>query len=175
MRVEFFGDEVERIVEVDPLTGEILVERTEIDIYPGQALRHDRRQAARWRSATSQPSWKSGCSELECQGKLLEAAAAQAAHDVRPGDAAGDGLLRRRRELLDAPLAPTPGRAALDADGLLPGRLPAVRRRVAHLAAAGARHVRRRPIPQGRAGRARLPAALRARQPAADASTSSSA
>src|ERR687894_1350592 len=27
LRVEFFGDEVERIVDVDPLTGEILVER----------------------------------------------------------------------------------------------------------------------------------------------------
>ena len=29
LRVEFFGDEVERIAEVDPLTGEILAERTE--------------------------------------------------------------------------------------------------------------------------------------------------
>ena len=36
VRVEFFGDEVERIVEVDPLTGELLVERLEIDIYPAK-------------------------------------------------------------------------------------------------------------------------------------------
>ncbi len=36
VRIEFFGDEVERIVELDPLTGEILVERMEIDIYPAK-------------------------------------------------------------------------------------------------------------------------------------------
>ena len=36
IRVEFFGDEIERIVEVDPLTGEVLVTRTEIAIYPAK-------------------------------------------------------------------------------------------------------------------------------------------
>jgi len=34
IRIEFFGDEVERIVEVDPLTGEILGEKDEVRIYP---------------------------------------------------------------------------------------------------------------------------------------------
>ncbi|MEZ4505584.1 MAG: hypothetical protein R2848_06880 [Thermomicrobiales bacterium] len=36
VRIEFFGDEIERIVEVDPLTGELLVDRIEIDIYPAR-------------------------------------------------------------------------------------------------------------------------------------------
>ncbi|MBJ27994.1 MAG: excinuclease ABC subunit B [Chloroflexi bacterium] len=36
IRVEFFGGEVERIVELDPLTGEILSERDQIDIYPAK-------------------------------------------------------------------------------------------------------------------------------------------
>ena len=36
VRVEFFGDDVERIVELDPLTGEILSERSQIDIYPAK-------------------------------------------------------------------------------------------------------------------------------------------
>jgi len=36
VRIEFWGNEIERIVEVDPLTGEILNERTEIDIYPAK-------------------------------------------------------------------------------------------------------------------------------------------
>lgn len=36
IRVEFFGDEVERIVEVDPLTGEVLAERLDIAIYPAK-------------------------------------------------------------------------------------------------------------------------------------------
>jgi excinuclease ABC subunit B len=33
-RVQFFGDEVERIVEIDPLTGEVLAERKELNVYP---------------------------------------------------------------------------------------------------------------------------------------------
>ncbi len=36
VRVEFFGDDVERIVELDPLTGELLSERSQIDIYPAK-------------------------------------------------------------------------------------------------------------------------------------------
>jgi excinuclease ABC subunit B len=34
VRVDFFGDEVERIVEVDDLTGEVLAERQEVNVYP---------------------------------------------------------------------------------------------------------------------------------------------
>ena len=36
VRIEFWGDEVERIVELDPLTGEVLSERNDIDIYPAK-------------------------------------------------------------------------------------------------------------------------------------------
>jgi excinuclease ABC subunit B len=36
VRVEFFGDEIERIIEVDPLTGELLSEREHIGIYPAK-------------------------------------------------------------------------------------------------------------------------------------------
>ena len=36
IRIEFFGDEVERIVEIDPLTGEILGTRARVDIYPAK-------------------------------------------------------------------------------------------------------------------------------------------
>ena len=36
IRMEFWGDEVERIVEVDPLTGEILGAREWVDIYPAK-------------------------------------------------------------------------------------------------------------------------------------------
>ena len=34
LRVEFFGDDIERIVEIDPLTGELLTELGSVDIYP---------------------------------------------------------------------------------------------------------------------------------------------
>ncbi len=36
VRVEFFGDEVERIVEMDPLTGELLKEIDSVDIFPAK-------------------------------------------------------------------------------------------------------------------------------------------
>ena len=36
IRIQFWGDEVERIVEVDPLTGEILSQRQEMEIYPAK-------------------------------------------------------------------------------------------------------------------------------------------
>jgi excinuclease ABC subunit B len=36
IRIEFFGDEVERIVELDPLTGEIMAIRDRVDIYPAK-------------------------------------------------------------------------------------------------------------------------------------------
>ncbi len=35
-RIEFFGDEIDRITEVDSVTGEILMEHTAIDIYPAK-------------------------------------------------------------------------------------------------------------------------------------------
>ena len=36
VRIEFWGDEVERIVTVDPLTGELLGERDDIEIFPAK-------------------------------------------------------------------------------------------------------------------------------------------
>ena len=36
VRIEFWGDEVERIIQVDPLTGEVLGERQDIEIYPAK-------------------------------------------------------------------------------------------------------------------------------------------
>ena len=36
VQIQFWGDEIERIIELDPLTGEILSERNSIDIYPAK-------------------------------------------------------------------------------------------------------------------------------------------
>src|SRR5438105_615545 len=35
-RIEFWGDEIERIVEIDPLTGELIVEKSQLDIFPAK-------------------------------------------------------------------------------------------------------------------------------------------
>ena len=47
VRIDFFGDEVERIVEIDPLTGELLAERDAVDIYPAKHFVTSRGQARR--------------------------------------------------------------------------------------------------------------------------------
>src|SRR4030066_453162 len=48
VRLEFFGDDVERIVDIDPLTGELLAERDSVDIYPAKhfVTSHDKLLAA---------------------------------------------------------------------------------------------------------------------------------
>jgi excinuclease ABC subunit B len=72
LRIQFFGDEVERIVQIDPLTGELLSELEDIAIYPAKHF------------VTSQDKLKTAIklieeelagrlNELKDQGKLLEA------------------------------------------------------------------------------------------------------
>jgi excinuclease ABC subunit B len=72
LRVEFWGDKIERIVEVDPLTGEVLAHHEQVDIYPAKHF------------VTSQEKLLAAIEdikveleerekELKSQGKLLEA------------------------------------------------------------------------------------------------------
>ncbi len=73
VRIQFWGDEIERIVEIDPLTGEILAERREMEIYPAKhfvtseeklrlAIEDIHEELAQW------------LAHLRSQGKVLEAA-----------------------------------------------------------------------------------------------------
>ncbi len=73
VRVEFFGDEIERISDVDPLTGEILAERDDIVIYPA---RHFVTSADKLTTAIKdiEQELEDRLKELESQGKVLEAA-----------------------------------------------------------------------------------------------------
>src|SRR6059036_2520681 len=72
VRVEFFGDDVERITELDPLTGEVLAERDRIDIYPARHFvtpREKLLEAIKDIEAELEIRLK----ELEEKGRLLEA------------------------------------------------------------------------------------------------------
>jgi excinuclease ABC subunit B len=73
LRVEFFGDEIERIVEIDPLTGEILGKRTRADVYPAKhwVTTQDRLNRA---IVGIEEELGGRLRELEAEGKLLEAA-----------------------------------------------------------------------------------------------------
>src|SRR5918911_1270763 len=72
VRVEFFGDEVDRIVRVDPLTGEILAAMDSVDIYPA---RHFVTPAEKLQRAlvTIREELVERAAWLEQQGRLLEA------------------------------------------------------------------------------------------------------
>ncbi|HNP86932.1 MAG: excinuclease ABC subunit UvrB [Chloroflexi bacterium SZAS-1] len=72
-RIEFWGDEIERITEFDPLTGEVLVPRTALDIYPAK---HFVTNAEKLQLAIADISTEltERVAELEADGKVLEAA-----------------------------------------------------------------------------------------------------
>ncbi|WP_322511939.1 excinuclease ABC subunit UvrB [Chloroflexus sp.] len=72
IRVEFWGDEIERIVELDPLTGEVLLKHTAVEIYPAKhfvTTKEKLQQAI----VAIQDELNERVRELEAAGKLLEA------------------------------------------------------------------------------------------------------
>ncbi len=71
-RVGFWGDEIERITEVDPLTGEVLAELDEVQIFPARHFitpEEKREQAL----ADIEAELEARLAELKAEGKLLEA------------------------------------------------------------------------------------------------------
>lgn len=72
VRIEFWGDEVDRIVQLDPLTGEVLDDRDDIEIYPAKhfVTSHDRLMAA---IEGVETELDEQLSVLKACGKLLEA------------------------------------------------------------------------------------------------------
>src|SRR5579884_3170295 len=73
VRIEFFGDEIERMTEIDPLTGEVLGKRQRLDIYPAKhwVTTQDRLNTA---IGLIEAELEDRLAELEREGKLLEAA-----------------------------------------------------------------------------------------------------
>jgi len=71
-RVEFWGDEIERMVEVDPLTGELLTEKKAIDIFPAKHFitTGEKLQLA---IRDIQAELDERIKDLEAEGKQLEA------------------------------------------------------------------------------------------------------
>ncbi len=72
LRVEFFGDEVEKITEVDSLTGEILGTRSHIAVFPASHYATTRKKMERAIS-TIEEELEYRLEELKMGGKLLEA------------------------------------------------------------------------------------------------------
>ena len=73
LRVEFWGDEIERITEFDPLTGEVLVTRASVDIYPAKHfITTNEKLGLAIRDIQAELAER--LQQLEADGKLLEAA-----------------------------------------------------------------------------------------------------
>ena len=71
-RIEFFGDEIDRIVEIDSLTGEIFGERETISLFPATHFMTNDEQMRRALKAISQ-EMNVQVKKFEGEGKLLEA------------------------------------------------------------------------------------------------------
>ena len=99
LRIEFFGDEIENIHTLHPLTGEVLREENEMYVFPASHYVAGPERMAR--------AIKRIEDELADRLKVLEepeqaagGPAAADAHHLRPGNDAADGVLQRHRELL---------------------------------------------------------------------------
>jgi excinuclease ABC subunit B len=80
LRIEFWGDKIERIVEIDPLTGELLAHRDQVDIYPAKhfVTSHEKLLAA---IEDIRVELKDRLNDLKRQGKMLEAQRLEARTD----------------------------------------------------------------------------------------------
>jgi excinuclease ABC subunit B len=73
VRIEFFGDEIERMTEIDPLTGEVLGKRIRLDIYPAKHWVTTQERLNR-SIELIEAELEERLAVLEAEGKLLEAA-----------------------------------------------------------------------------------------------------
>ncbi|MGB9803667.1 excinuclease ABC subunit UvrB [Desulfofundulus sp.] len=72
IRIDFFGDEIERLLEFDVLTGEVIGERQHVSIFPASHYTVSRPRMER-AIAAIEAELEERLAELRKQGKLLEA------------------------------------------------------------------------------------------------------
>ena len=166
IRIEMFGDEVEAIYALHPLTGDVVKTMDAVSRLPRDALRrqpgHDEAGDRLDQGGAQRPARRA-----RAPGQAARGPAPAHAHHVRHRDDGAARVLQRDRELLTAHRRPDAGGGPALPARLLPRGLPGRDRRVARDRAADRRDVRGRRLAQAHAGRARVPAAERDGQPAA--------
>ena len=111
VRIDFLDDTVERIIELDPLTGELLAERDSVDIYPAKhfVTSQDKLNAA---IEDIEKELEERVAELRAQDKLLEAARLEerTRYDLESLREAGycSGIENYSRHLARRPAGSTP-------------------------------------------------------------------
>jgi excinuclease ABC subunit B len=73
LRIDFWGDTIERITELDPLTGEVVSEQESVDIYPAKHFVTSQEKLDAAMLAIEQ-ELAERLDELKSQGRILEAA-----------------------------------------------------------------------------------------------------
>ena len=95
IRIEFFGDEVETISEVDPMRGRVLESARSLRGLPRLALRHAAPAAAALRSKRSAAELRERLDFFDKEGRFLEKQRVEQRTHVRPRDAGADGFRAR--------------------------------------------------------------------------------
>ena len=168
LRIEFFGDEIESIAEIDPLRGEVLARPQQGDDLPGQPLRRDRRRSCS-RAVVGDPRRAAGApralprARASCWRRSGSSSARSTTSRCSRRWASATASRTTRAGSTAAPTGQTP----YTLFDYFPDDLLVVLDESHISRAADRRHVPRRPRAQGDAGRVRLPAAVGARQPAA--------
>ena len=165
-RIGFFGDEIESINVVNLLTGEYLESKDELLIFPAKHFITPEEKLQR-AIVSIEAELDERLAHFKRHGRLLEAQRLEmrTRYDLDMLREVGycNGVENYSRHLTGREAGSTPS-CLID---FFPKDWLLFVRRIARYAAPGPRDVCRRPIAQGGSGRARVPAAQRARQSAA--------
>ena len=159
VRIEMFGDEIEKLATLHPLTGELITEDDEVYVFPAS---HYVAGPERMERAIRdiEAELEETLAVLERQGKMLEAQRLRmrTTYDIEMMRQVGtcSGIENYSRHIDGR----GPGSAPNTPPRLLPRGLPPRHRRVARDRPADRRDVRGRRVPQADARRARVPAAV---------------
>ena len=119
IRVEFFGDEIDRIIEFDPLTGEHKNVVRHVAIFPAS---HYIVGPEKMQEGLKDPHRDGAAGpKIYRGGQAAGGPANPAAHQLRHGNAAGGGHVQGYRELLCRAVRPCAGLDPDNAAGLFPG------------------------------------------------------
>ena len=80
MRVEFFGDEIDRITEIDVLTGEIKGELEHVAIFPASHYVVPAGEDPSGQRTPLRKNWRSGSRYFKCRGQASGGSADRGAH-----------------------------------------------------------------------------------------------
>ena len=165
IRIEFFGDEVDRVSEINPVTGEVIRRLTNMPIFPASHYITPKEKLQR-----AVKEIRRECDErvayFKSQDKFLEAQRIEqrTSFDIEMINELGycSGIENYSRIISGR----APGSAPMTLLDYFPKDFVLFVDESHVTAAAGAGHVPRRPRAQGDAGGVRLPPAERVRQPA---------